>query len=168
MDFKVNLKSNEDRPVMLLVICILSWVNIGFSFIISLFRLITGPATKEQIRANQADLKGAAVELRNGGQESFADIFDKIQNMQEILNDQHYVALSLTLLGLLIGFAGVSLMFLGRKLGFHIYIIYSIFTIGQIYLFFSASEIPSTLTWFGIIFSALFIALYARNLKWMN
>ncbi len=168
MDFKVNFKSNENRPTMLIVICILSWIHIGFNLVISLYQLISGPLSSSQIQDSQVNLKGAIVEMRNNGFHTFADTFQKVSDMTPVLNDQHYTAMSLTLLGLVVGLVGVSFMFLGRKLGFHLYIIYSIFSIGQIYLFFSAAEIPSMITWFGIGIAAVFILLYSRSLKWMR
>jgi hypothetical protein len=168
MDFKVNLKSNENRPTMLIVVCILSWIHIGFNFVISLYQFISGPLSDGQIKDSQVNLRGAIVEMRNSGLHSFADMMEKVSNMTPVLNDNHYFALSLTLIGLIIGFVGVSFMFLGRKLGFHLYIIYSIFSIGQIYLFFTASEIPSLITWWGIIIAGIFIFMYSRSLKWMK
>lgn len=168
MDFKVDLKRRENRPVLLMVLCILSWIHIGFNFVASLYQLISGPLTDEQIKTSQVDLKGAIVEMHNGGLHSFADAMEKLSNMTQVLNQHHYSALSLTILGLVVGFFGVSMMFLGKKLGFHLYIIYSLFSIGQIYIFFSAAEIPNLITLFGIAMAALFIGLYALNLKWMR
>lgn len=167
MNFKVDLKSNENRPVFLIVLCVLSWIHIGFNFVVSLYQMISGPLSESQITASRADLKGAVLELQNVGFHSLADVMEKLGNMTEVLNQYHYQALSLTLFGLIVGFAGVSLMFLGRKLGFHLYIVYSIFSVGQIYIFFSAAEIPSMVTWFGLIVSGIFIGLYARHLRWM-
>jgi hypothetical protein len=168
MDFNVNMKSNENRPMGLLVVCILSWVHIGFSFVVSAFQMLTGPLSDKQLESSQADLRGAVLEMKNSGVDALAEIIEKLGNMTHILNEHHYQALSLTLFGLIIGFVGVSMMFLGRKIGFHLYIIYSIYSIGQIYLFFSAAEIPSLITWFGLIVSGIFIALYAKHLKWLK
>lgn len=162
------MKSNENRPTGLLVVCVLSWIHIGFNFVLSAFSMFTGPLSTKQIESSQADLRGAVLELKNSGIHSLAEVMEKMGNMTTILNEHHYQALSLTLIGLIIGFVGVSMMFLGKKLGFHLYIIYSIYSIGQIYLFFSAAEIPGLITWFGLIVSALFIGLYAMHLKWMK
>jgi len=168
MDINVNLKSKENRPTALLVVCILSWVNIGFTLVTSLYQMFSGPVSKAKLESSSADFRSAIAEMKASGYDSVADMMDKMMNMNVILNDHFYTVLFLTMVGLVIGMLGVSLMFLGRKLGFHLYIIYSIFTISQIYLFFSASEVPSLVTWLGISISAIFIALYARQLKWMQ
>jgi hypothetical protein len=64
-----------------------------------------------------------------------------------------------------IGAFGAFQMWNGKKLGFHIYIIYSLLEIAQMYLFTSASNIPMLVIVYYIIISGIFIILYSRNLK---
>ncbi len=168
MAFKVDMKRGENRPGMLLVVCILSWIYIGFYFVVTLYQLISGPISSAKIAENKTTIKGAVLEMRNSGLHTLADFYEKLGNMTNVLNENHYQAFSLTLLVFVIGFVGVSMMFLGRKLGFHLYIIYSILSIGQLYLFFSADEIPSLMTWSELIIAGIFIVMYAVNLKWMR
>lgn len=168
MDIKINTKSLENRPNRLMVVCILSWIYIGINFVVSLYHLFSGPVSKTILDASEIRMKSIVLELRNSGLHWAADLSEKLHNMTAVLNDHHYEALFLTLGGLVLGFLGVGMMFLGKKTGFHLYIIYSIFSIGQLYLFFSASEIPSMMTWYEISLAGIFIWLYATNLKWMK
>ncbi len=169
MDLNIIDTSNkENRPGRLLVLCILSWVNIGFSLVISAYQLLSGPTPEGKIIASQAELKGAILEMRDSGMHYLADVLEKFSDMTAVLNNYHYEHGLLTISILIFGLIGVSFMFLGKKLGFHLYIIYSILSLGQLYVFFSASEIPSMLTYYELIISGIFIALYSRSLIWMK
>jgi hypothetical protein len=67
-----------------------------------------------------------------------------------------------------IGLNGVIFMLKGRKLGFHLYIVYNLIALISIYASAPASEIPSFyFILFGII-SSVFIFMFSRNLKFMK
>lgn len=158
----------KERPQMLLVLCILSWVFIGFSLITNLQTFIRGPISEEAMGTAKADMLGLINEAQNAGMGSIAEMFAKVQHMLEVYNANHYSFYGLTLLILGIGLLGVIWMFLGKKQGFHIYIAYSILSVVEIYMFLSPSEIPNAFTIFGVLISALFIFLYSRTLSWMK
>jgi hypothetical protein len=69
---------------------------------------------------------------------------------------------------LLIGLLGALMMWQAKKLGFHLYIGYSLLAIIQIYFFVSPSDVPSFVVIWGLLMSVLFVFMYSRNLKWMT
>jgi hypothetical protein len=158
----------KQRPQMVLVLGILSWIYIGFGLIATLNSFISGPISAERMEETKADMLGLINEAQNNDMASVAEMFAQIQHMQEVYNAHHYVFYGLSLFILAIGLLGVIWMFLGKKIGFHVYIGYSILSVTQIYLFLSPAEIPSVITVFGVILSSLFIFLYSRNLHWMK
>ena len=66
------------------------------------------------------------------------------------------------------GLAGAIWMFKGKKIGFHLYIIYSLISLGSMYIFIPFSEVPSYSILFNGLFSGLFIWMYSRNLSWLK
>ena len=67
-----------------------------------------------------------------------------------------------------LGLFGVIFMMRRRKLGFHMYIVYSLLAIGGMLLYVSAENIHISLPIVNVIFSGLFIFLYSRTLHWMR
>jgi uncharacterized membrane protein YccC len=82
--------------------------------------------------------------------------------------NHHYAYRTVMMVIALMGIFSVVLMLRRRILGFHFYIIYSLFYIGSVYLFLSPSQVPNPLIWFNSIVAFIFILLYARNRKWME
>ncbi len=161
-------EKEQERPQMLLVLCILSWISIGFSLITNVFALARGPFTVEQMEDTRANMLGLVNEIQSNGMDSLAEMFSKIQHMTEVYNANHYAFYFSAILIFAIGLVGVIQMFNGKKLGFHLYIIYSILAVTQVYFFMSPQEIPSAITVIAVVFSALFIFLYSRNLSWLK
>jgi hypothetical protein len=75
---------------------------------------------------------------------------------------------SVQFLILVLGLAGVILMYQRRKLGFHFYIIYSLGLVVLPYLFNPITGIPTILTIVGILYGGVWVLLYSRNLHWME
>ncbi|MGJ8661508.1 MAG: hypothetical protein ACSHXL_05695 [Bacteroidota bacterium] len=161
-------KEHNQRPQMLLVLCILSWISIGFSFLTNLLALLRGPFSPEQMEESKANMLGLVKEIENSGMDSFADMFSKVQHMAEVYNANHYAFYTFSILIFAVGLYGVIQMFIGKKIGFHLYIIYSILAVVQVYFFLTPAEIPNSITIIGVIISALFIFLYSRTLNWMK
>jgi hypothetical protein len=106
--------------------------------------------------------------MRSNGVGDLADLFEQIQRMNESLNDHFYAASAVSFLVLVVGFFGVLFMWKGRRLGFHLYILYNLVSIANIYLFVSPADIPTFAVIWGLFISAVFIFMYSRNLAWMN
>lgn len=167
IDHEMN-ETEQKRPVFLLVLCILSFVSIGWSLLTSIIALFTGPASEEAMLETKVEFTKQINQMNELGSEWGADIIRKMINMIESTNASHYSFTMTTIVILLIGATGVFWMLKRKKLGFHIYIIYSLLTAVQLYLFVDPKYIPTFLVIFSAILSGIFILLYSLNLKWMK
>ena len=156
------------RPTLLTVVCILSFISIGFSFLGSVSQMIKGPQSEEQMLDQKVELTKTATQLDQMGSDYFGDAVRKMIVMTENLNENYLMVNLVGLISLAIGFFGVLKMYKGFKVGFHFYIVYSLITIGQIYLFVGASFVPSMVLYWNLFISGLFVFLYSRNLNWMK
>ena len=157
----------EPRPSMLTVVCILSYISIGLGLMAAFSGLIMGPMSEEMMLEQKLEWAKMADELRSVGADGFVQIIEQLDRMTETLNNNHYGNTIVAVINHLIGLIGVIFMWQGRKLGFHLYIVYSILAIVQLYFFVSPADIPTLGVVFNVLFSGLFIFLYSRNLKWM-
>jgi hypothetical protein len=158
----------KPRPRLLSVLCILSFISLGLSFVSVVGSLFYGPTSSTEIVQQRADLAVSTEKMRSTGMGEVADAFEQVQRMNEALNRHFYEASAVSILLVVLGFYGVLSMWKGRKIGFHIYIIYNLATISNLYLFVSPTDIPSYAVIWGVLISAIFIMLYARNLKWLS
>jgi hypothetical protein len=163
-----ELKQNEKRPGLLTVLCILTFVNVGMSLFSLLASLFSGPLGEEEMTEQRVQFVKIADEMKSMNLFSFAEIFDKLQRMSESLNEHFYFNSVVSVLVLLVGLVGTLMMWQGKKLGFHLYIGYSLLAIIQIYFFVSPSDVPSFVVIWGLLMSVLFVFMYSRNLKWMT
>ncbi|MFT5777980.1 MAG: hypothetical protein ACI837_000928 [Crocinitomicaceae bacterium] len=158
----------KSRPGFLTTLCILSFVSIGLALVLSVFNIIHGKANDDELFEKKVAYAEAKRVLKQSGSGSFTGIYDQFEAMELQTNDNFYFASLIGFLTSFIGLAGVLMMFKGRKIGFHIYIIYSLIAMGGMYLYISPANIPSILTILSAVFSGLFILLYSRNLHWMK
>lgn len=164
----MNPEAATPRPTFLKVLCILSFISIGLSLVVSLGSLAYGPQSAEQMEDSSAMMMEATDDMRSKGMTGMADLFDQIQRMSVSMNENFYQSTLMTLVVLGIGLYGVLIMWKGRKLGFHLYIIYSLVSIGQLYLFVRPADIPSFIIIWNVIISGIFIIMYSRNLHWLK
>lgn len=170
MSEETELMENENkrRPGFLTTLCVLSFISIGLGILSGLFNLIAGPSTEDQMLDQRVELTKSVSQLKNTGMHSLADLMDKIQLMSEDINNNFYLASFLNLVILLAGLFGVIKMLKGYKVGFHIYILYCLLSIGSMYAYVAAAHIPTLVIVVNLLISGLFILLYSRNLKWMT
>lgn len=159
----------EKRPVFLTVIGILSLINIGWALLTNFFSLIGGPMNEEELEEAKIEVTKSINQVRGTeGMEWFEDFMRSIIDMIESTNANHTMNVLTGLLILLIGLVGVIFMLKGRKLGFHVYIIYSFLASVQIYLFVSPSLLSNMIVILSLFLSGIFVLLYGLNLKWMK
>lgn len=163
-----NFQEKEERPSFLKVLCILSWISTGIALISGFFNLISGPFSEEQMLEQKVQMMKSIDELRTMGADQFVDILERIQRMSEAMNAHFYYSQIVTLIVVGIGAFGVWKMWNKSKLGFHLYIIYSLLSVLTVYLFVAAADVPSIVVIINLIVSGIFILMYSRNLKWMN
>lgn len=168
LDIDQHTEKEAPRPSFLTVLCILSYVFIGFSLLFGLIGLVKGPESEEEMLNAKVELFKAVDDMRSMNMDGMADMFEKIQRMSESMNANFYGVAAVSISVLLIGLFGVLRMWKGHRMGFHIYIVYSLLSVVQLYLFVSSKDIPTFVIIWNLIISGLFIFMYSRNLKWMT
>lgn len=168
MDVLEQHEEQEQRPTFLKVLCILSWIYIGASLLGNLFSWIGGKLSPDEMREQVVQLKASVGEMKKIGWDSFAQMIEQSIPLTQQMNDSFYTVHSVNLVMLIIGLIGVVWMWQGKKLGFHLYIIYSLIALGAIYLYASPSNVNSASQLVNAIISGAFIFMYSRNLSWMK
>lgn len=163
-----NSPEKEPRPSFLTVLCVLSYISIGLALSSGFMGLISGPMSEDLVLQQKLEWAKMADELRSVGADGFVAIIEQFQRMLDSLNANHYGNTIVTILVRLIGIVGVIFMWQGKKNGFHIYIIYSILAVIQMYFFVSPVDIPTVMVVVNLVISGLFVFLYSRNLKWLS
>lgn len=158
------------RPVFLTVLCILSFISIGWTFIGNVLSIFRGPMGEEEMTDFKVEMTRSINEMRNSGAglDWLEDFMRSIIDMVESTNANHTLSILSGLVIILVGFAGVFFMLKGKKLGFHFYIIYSILASVQIYLFVNPSMLSNLVVIVNLFISGIFVLLYGLNLKWMR
>jgi hypothetical protein len=156
------------RPVFLTVLCILTFVMCGLSFIGWISNAVGGKLSGDEIEDATASLYEFANLSREQGIAWAADFYEKTAKMMVYTNDAHYLMLFMNFLTLALGLGGAILMWKGRKTGFHAYILYNLVGILSVYVAVPVAEVSSFMVIVQVIFSAAFIFMYSRNLYWLK
>jgi preprotein translocase subunit SecE len=163
-----NSMEREARPSFLTVLCILSFISIGLGILSGLIGLAFGPMSEEAMLQQKTEWAKMADELRSLGSEGFAVMMEQFERMLDALNRNHYANSAISVLIRMVGLLGVFWMWKGKKNGFHLYIIFSLLALVQMYFFVSPADIPTIMVIWNVSISALFVFLYSRNLKWLT
>lgn len=163
-----NKQEEAKRPTFLLVLCILTFVNTGFTILGGISGVISGPPSKEVIKANNVALANSIEQLEKINLEYLIDVLKRIQMMTEAMYANFTAYNLVSVLVAMIGVSAAALMLKGKKIGFHVYIGYCFLYVLQSYLFISAAVIPSFIIIINLLIAGLFVLLYSRNLNWMN
>lgn len=163
-----TINEEKPRPGFLTVLCVLSFISTGLSLIFGLFSFISGPQSDEQMLQSKVDIAKSISEFRKMGMDGMVEMFNKLQLMTEETNNNFYLSGVITLIVASMGLYGVIKMWKGMKQGFHLYIVYSLFSVAGLYFYVSPNNIPSIVIIVNLILSGIFIFMYSRNLKWMK
>jgi hypothetical protein len=163
-----GIERRGKRPVFLTVLCVLSFIYMGFGLLAGLGGVASGPSSSEEMQRAKVDMAKQIGELKKQGMDSWVPTMQKIGRMVEQMNDNHYLSTFLNLIFTLLGIYAVFLMMKGAKFGFHLYIIHSILAIVGVYFYVSAANIPTFVIIVNLTISGVFIFMYSRNLKWMR
>ena len=163
-----NNQEEEKRPTFLLVLCILTFVNTGFTILGGISSIISGPPSKEEIKAANVELAKSIEQLEKVSLDYWVDVIKRIQLMTEAMYANFVAYNAVSILVAIAGVAAAFLMLKGKKLGFHVYICYSFLYVLQGYLFVSAAVIPSFIIIINLLIAGVFVLLYSRNLNWLN
>ncbi len=158
----------EPRPSFLTTLCVLSFISVGLTILSSFFGLLGGPMSEDELLKQKIDLTKSADELRSLDVESMAVMIEKLQRMTESINQHFYASTVMNILVACVGLFGVLSMWSGKKMGFQVYMAYSLLTVIQVYFFVAPADIPLFLVVWNVLISALFVFLYSRNVKWLE
>ena len=156
------------RPVLLTVLCILSFIVVGFGLLGVLLSLLGGEPSVEQIERSYNQMMQLASDNRDQNVIFLAELLEQMAEMTSYQQHHYWSVLMVNALTMGTGFAGVLFMFRGRKLGFHLYIIYNLLSIGGSFLIVPSHMIPMVSVIMNLVLSGIFVFLYSLNLKWMN
>lgn len=159
--------AEEKRPKLLTVLGILTFVSLGGQFFLLMFRLIRGRLSDEElIEQNVQTAQALKIFKLDGPELTQAMETSSLILKQE--NDSFLLVQMIAVITIGLGLAGVLMMFKRNKLGFHLYIIYSLIGIGGIFLYLSSDLVTFPSLFFSLFMAGLFIFLYSRNLKWLK
>lgn len=165
--FEEKEDDNKPRPKLLTVIGILSFVSLGFQFLGFIFTLIRGKLTDEEMIDQRVQMMKAYKIIGIDSDEA-GDLVEMTGDILQQTNDSFWLVQFLTLLTIGSGLAGVIMMFRRRKIGFHLYIIYSLIAVGGTYLYLSPELVTLQSVMVALALSGLFVFLYSRTLRWMR
>lgn len=155
----------EKRGTFLLVLCILSWVFIGYSFIMGLVSLAGGTQKLEE-QLVQADMTNAF--SQDTGNDMANSILSSANEMIIKTIENFYPLQMSNLVVLLIGALAVYMMFQLKKSGFYLYVLYTILIPAISFYFLGANMIVIMAVGLNMFFGVLFLILYGVNLKRMT
>lgn len=168
MEENILDQNKEKIPQFLKVLLILSAISIGLAIISSLYSLFIGPGSEENIQKINLQFSKQIDLYKSQNMDYVANMYAQLKRMT-IDNFHHfYLATFIKLIWSLLGGFAIFTMFKGKKLGFHLYIIYCLTEVLQLYTFTSPSNIPAAILIYYVIVSGAFIFMYSRNLKWME
>lgn len=157
------MKTN--RPTALIVFGILSWLSLGLGLIGVVSNALSGPPTDEDIRQQEIEMLSQLTPemvLESGWVVSETVDFLKTTQVKFGL------LTAISFVEVIIGLIAVIMMFKLRKIGFHLYIVYSLIALGYWILFFGHNTLGTIMAVLSGIISGIFILLYASQVKHMN
>lgn len=157
-------------PKRLKILVILSGIYIAFSLMGTVQSLFGGPLSEEEIQNEELQFYEMINELEAEGiGQEFTEMAEvMISTSVYINNEAFYLSNSLRLVELLVGAFSLFLMFHLKKIGFHLYIIYSFLPILITYIVLPMELILTASIIVSVLLGAFFALLYGRSLKDMS
>lgn len=167
-----NLEYQDEkpkRPNFLVVLAVLSYISIAIGTLATVFSLVSGPSSQEQLEQEEAQLYDSMQTMQDAGMDEVVGMFEISAQQAWYINNEVFFSFNiLTLLSLIIGFMGVYLMMKLKKVGFHLYVAYSLLPIVIIYSLIPMELILGATIITSVVLSAIFCILYGLNLKHME
>lgn len=169
-DFQNTLEKQESpqRPQGLLVLCILTFISTGLGLISNCIRLLSGPVSVEKMEEENIKTLKMIETFQETGMNYLADLFDKLSKMTISLNEHFYANTMVSTVHVILGATAAFFLLNGRKLGFHLYIVYCLMSVSQLYLFVSPAIVPFTVILWDLLISGIFVFLYSRHMHWLK
>jgi membrane-associated HD superfamily phosphohydrolase len=151
-----------------MVLLVLTWVNTLFSIVTAFFTLIFMRPSAQDLEQEKLEMAQSIVELKKLGMDSFVSLLERLQAMTEAMQPYFIQSNLVNIMVLACGAVAAWFMYRRNQLGFHLYIIYNLASVGSIYLFISPSLIPSVIILVNSLLSLVFVLLYAKHLPWLK
>ena len=155
----------KQRPTTLKVLLVLSLISLSFQLFVQVTNAFNGPMTAEELREEKLEMMSGLTEETAALMEGTVS---EMMQLVDIGNDNFYLISTVSLLSIVIGLAAIWLMFQMRKIGFHLYIIYSLIPIADTPYFFGGMQITTALIVLYFVVGGVFTLLYGLQLKHMR
>ncbi|MFM7664155.1 MAG: hypothetical protein ACKO68_06475 [Bacteroidota bacterium] len=160
--------ANDRPPKGLMVLLVLTWVNTLFSIVTTFFTLIFMRPSAQDLEQEKVEMAESILELKKLGMDSFVSLLERLQAMTEAMQPYFIQSNLVNIMVLACGAVAAWFMYRRNQLGFHLYIIYNLASVGSIYLFISPSLIPSVIILVNSLLSLVFVLLYVKHLPWLK
>jgi len=165
---EAHAEVKKKRPVFLLVLVILSSLNIGVATLGAFSGMLGAKPDKAMIKSAKLEFANMREQLEEGGAGAYSYLVDQMEKITDNMFKHFQAYNSIQFFVLVLGLLGVVLMYQGRKIGFHFYILYSLGLVLIPYFFNPISGIPVILTIVGVLYGGFWVFLYSRNLHWLQ
>lgn len=167
---KPEPKQNINKPVLLVILLVLSSIYVFFGLISSVKSVVSGPLTEEQLEEGFLPIYTLISKAEEQG--SSGDLVEMLNlvvaNSTYINNNAFMTSAFLSLLTYLLGALAIFFMFNMRKIGFHIYVLYSLMPVAAMYIVTPSHLIPNIYLIYYMAVAIFFALLYGLNLKKMR
>lgn len=165
-DLDVSMQYSKKRPVFLLVLCILTFVGSGFSFLTGIYNLATFGTFQKSMSAF-TKFKNVATNVTDENMNAVLNTIDQLANW-------FYWSYIMNMIGALIGIIGAVIMLKRFRIGFVVYVFAQILiAIPGFGIISQVDQVPfigfffKFAYFFGLLFTIGFIIMYATQLKQM-
>ncbi|MBA7695685.1 hypothetical protein ES703_104318 [subsurface metagenome] len=162
-----NEASKNTRPTFLTVVCIISFIGLGMSVISNLVNMAFGTFSSAIYPLVQSGFEEALsnVEATDPAASVLVEqIFNSILKLFEVMP----LLAGISLICALIALTGVILMWKLKKTGFYLYTVAKVILIFVPMILIGVNIISTIAAISGFFVAAIFITLYALNLKAMK
>ena len=168
MQEQAEQKPQQKRPTGLWILFILTTISAGLSLLSALTNLLQGPPNQSVIKQMKAEMAQSMKIAKEVKSDFLIEFIEKMSVISDATIQNFTLFNGLSFIFYAIGMAGAVLMFRGLKLGFHLYISYSLLVLIQYYFIVDPSQVPWMILLANGLVSLLFVLLYSRHLNWMK
>ena len=162
-----TLPSKQDRPVFLTILCIISFVALGFTIFKNIISFIFGKFGSSFYNLIQNNLENSLNQI-NATNPAAASFVEKIFESILKLIDALPLLATMTIVLSVVALAGVIMMWSLLKNGFYVYAGAKIILIFVPMMLIGINFLSMLMAMTSLFVAAIFITLYALNLKAMK
>jgi len=162
-------QSNNKRPTFLTVLIVLTWIWAAMAIMTSFTAFMSGPLNEEKLADQDLAAATSIKEMKDQGQDQFTYLIEIGQDRMHYVHEEAFVKnYAIILLISILGAVSGYMMWNRRKIGFHLYILYSLLYIVMPYLIYPMNMVINLEIYFNLAIGGLFVLLYSRNLYVME